>query len=634
MRKGAALVRVDETEWRRERRLIRSLRPNFAVKLTLSLLVSVSFTTVLRAGVTAWVEGNTIWVTVSGTDPSSQQCCIGADIDEDPGFSPVGSVTTRFAPTINAPRPSKAVTDAACSIPCGTSSQTLSFGCNSVGPHTVYGYYADDHTGGYRLAGTATVNVILPPPAFCPQFVLTGGGTNLTHKYADGLPDITYPGVQINDGEMPLKIKTIAAPAGTIVYLRVYDPPDDSPYGAPHTADDNIDGGAGTLNGSTRMTTVTLPASGSVPVVLKTTLFASGDNYEVAASASPTLHDPSTVCDATIACQKQKVSTFKRFYVEANEMYRESHLLQTNVLVGDRLVYVNDRGFRKGDQVRLIHAPSYLRDQLGDVDGFYFEDRVVVNAGRNRNPAIAAQFEIELDAPVTKWFGTDRPAAGVPLGDALVNMSRNGQHSSDPMYRVNTSYIRNAFWYAYADLVPLASNGVGIPLYANMADTTMIFVGAKWFAGRRSPIVPPNTGLAVAAGTRAALANVGQLSLGTTGGPFSYVWRANIDDATAGPRSRFPLLSGHDPDRTSGEVLVHELAHQWNVNAGYPDHECTQNSYDSAAFFCQGNGPQNSGQYDDSHIAFHYLKPTPTTPPSGADSEYITIRTASEPRPQ
>jgi hypothetical protein len=40
----------------------------------------------------------------------------------------------------------------------------------------VYGYYADDHTGGYKLAGTATVNVTVPPPFFCPQFVLIGGG--------------------------------------------------------------------------------------------------------------------------------------------------------------------------------------------------------------------------------------------------------------------------------------------------------------------------------------------------------------------------------------------------------------------------------------------------------------------------
>ena len=48
------------------------------------------------------------------------------------------------------------------------------------------------------------------------------------------------------------------------------------------------------------------------------------------------------------------------------------------------------------------------------------------------------------------------------------------------------------------------------------------------------------------------------------------------------------------------------------------------------SLFCQGNGPQNSGQYDDGHYAFHYIGTTPAT----ADSEYMTIRKASEPRPQ
>lgn len=591
-----------------------------------------------QAGVTAWVDGNTIWVTVSGTDPQSGQCCIGADIDEDPGFPPVASsaTTSRFAPATNAARPSKPVSDAFCSQRCGRTSETMSFGCNSVGPHTVYGYYADDHTGGYRLAGTATVNVTVPPPFFCPQFVLIGGGAmNVTHKYADGFPDVTYPGKQTTDGEMPMKIKTVAAPAGTTIYLRVYDPPDDSPYGTPHVKDDNIDTGAGTVNGMTRMTTVTLPANGSVPVVLKTTLNASGDNYEVAASASPTLHQPSTVCDASIACQKQKVTTFKRFYVEPNDMYRNSQLIRSNILIGQRLVYINDRGYRRGDNVRLIHAPSYLRTEAGDSDGFYFEDFTIADIRRNPIATIPAAFEVELDTGVTRHYRTDLTIGGIQLGDALVNLTRNAQRSADPMFHLNTNYIRNAFYFAYADLVMLPSNGVGVPLYDAMTDTGMIFAGAKWLAAKKSSVVPSNTGLAVAAATRAPLpAPAGggppPLSLGTTGGPYSYVWRENIEEATSGPRNRFPLTSGHDPELTSGEVLVHELAHQWKVNSTYPDNECTHDSYDNPALFCQSNGPQNSGQYDDGHVAFHYIGTSPAT----ADSEYMTIRKASEPRPQ
>ena len=79
----------------------------------------------------------------------------------------------------------------------------------------------------------------------------------------------------------------------------------------------------------------------------------------------------------------------------------------------------------------------------------------------------------------------------------------------------------------------------------------------------------------------------------------------------------------------SGKVLVHELAHQWNVNAGYLDHECTQNSYANAALFCQGNSPNNAGQYGDGIVHFHYVGNSPST----ADSEYMTIRKTVEPKP-
>ena len=213
---------------------------------------------------------------------------------------------------------------------------------------------------------------------------------------------------------------------------------------------------------------------------------------------------------------------------------------------------------------------------------------------------------------------------GIQLGDALVNLSR-GQRGGDSAFRLNTAYVRAAFAEAYTDLIMLPSNGVGVPLYENMPATAMIFAAAKWLAARTSTIVPSNTGLAVAAATRVPLPAPGKnapapLALGTTVGPYSYVWRESIDEATSG--------------LTSGEVLVHELAHQWNVNSGYPERECTHDSYDNAALFCQGNGPENSGQYDDGHVAFHYNKPAPAAPPADADSEYITIRKASEPRPQ
>jgi hypothetical protein len=526
--------------------------------------------------------------------------------------------------------PSEPSANAFCSIPCGKTYESFTFGCNSIGTHTVYGYYSDKHTNGYKIVGSATVTVTAPPPVYCPQFVLIASPPRvLTHKYGDAFNSEYLPG-QTADGEMSMKIKTVAAPAGTTVYLRLTDPPDDSPYGTPHQKDDNVDTGAGSFGSSmSRFSSVSLPANGSVPFTVRTSLQKGGDNYQVEASADPALHTPSYECSGTMICQKTKLTTWKRFYVEPNEMYRESQLIQANILVGERLVYVNDRGFGRNDPVRLIHAPSYLRSELGDSQGFYFEDFTIVNVRRNRNPAIAATFEIELDQPVTRHYRREAPIAGVPMGDALVNLAPH--RMPGPTFQMNDQYMRNAFYFAYVDLVTIPGNGVGMPLYDAMNNTAMIFAGAKWFAARRSTTIPSNTGLAVAAGTREPLpappGGTAPLSLGTTAGVYSYVWRQNIDDGTR--RNSGLLVSGLDPNLVSGEVLVHELAHQWNVNSTYPDNECDKMSYDNPALYCQNNGPRNSGQYADGHLAWHYVGTTPAT----ADSEYMTIRKADEPKP-
>jgi hypothetical protein len=258
--------------------------------------------------------------------------------------------------------------------------------------------------------------------------------------------------------------------------------------------------------------------------------------------------------------------------------------------------------------------------------GFYTEEHVITDVRRNRNNAIPGAFEIELDTPLTKPFVTDIQIGGMQLGDAIANLSRPG---GDPVYHLNEAYVKSAFADAYVDVVTAPTSGVILPLYENMTEQNMVFVSSKWFAARTSPAHPPNNGLAVAGGTRASLAATNALSLGTTAGPYSYVWNENIDTATSGPHSQYPLLSGHNADKTRGEVLVHELAHQWNVNSGYANNECNRNAYSTPTKFCQGNGPQNSGQYDDDFVQFHYVGTTPAT----ADSEYMTMRRADDPRP-
>lgn len=551
-------------------------------------------------------SGNTILVNVSGMDNTKtpqNTTCAGASAD---------------VPRLGG----------SCGIP-GASFATISLTCNSVGSHVVFVNVYDSTTGGQYESRQTTVTVTDPPPSTCPQFDLVVRGTTvLTHKYADAIGwGATYPSGQTTDGEIGLYLRPRAAPAGSVIYLKVIDPAQTAAYG-PQQPDDNVDSSSGTINGA-KTANVTLPQTGIVDLVLRTTLHAAGDNYRVQASADPSLAtDPNFVCSPANGCQTTPVITvWKRLYLETNEMYRNSQLIAWRVLPGDRFVYVNNRGFGRNDRVRLIHAPSFLRTAPGDPVGFYDEDHVVRSVRRNQNQNIPAAFEIELENPagVMGSYKTEAPIAGVQLGDAIVNLGRN-----DPFFHMDEQYVSAAFADAFVEVVKIGTNGVGMPFYDAMTNNAMIFAGAKWFSLRETTAAVSNAGLAVAGGTRAPLPQAPDaLSLGTTTGPYSYVWRQNIDDATSGPRSRYPLTSGHNPQLTSGEVLVHELAHQWNVNPNYVDHECDKNSYTFPTKYCQMNSPENSAQYDDGQVKFHYVG----SAPRDADSEYMTIRKAGEPRP-
>jgi hypothetical protein len=571
------------------------------------LLATASATSALAQGFSASADGNDIVLTIGG-GLKGIPCCRGGGVDEP------------FALQIQ------------CSQPCpANSAVTERFECNSVGTHVVYGAVLDQDTGYQYVYSSTTVEVTTPPAPSCPVFRLVAPDTQvLTHRYGAGInADLTkYPGkLQTTDGELTMRLRTVRALPGTVVHLKVADPPQSSAYGAPNAKDDNIDVGRGIINGA-NTATVTLPEHGAVDFVLQGTLNVSGDNYQVQASADPALaSDPNFVCDAAHFCQKSQVITaWKRFYLELNEMYRDSQLIARAVLPGERFVYVNERGFGRNDQVRLIHAPSYQRNTPGDSVGFYSEDHVIRRVRRNQNPNIPGTFEIELQNGVLGSYKTDNPVAGTPLGDAIVNLS-NG----DPFFHMDEQYVTGAFAEAFVDVVKIGTNGVGIPHYEAMTNNNMIFAAAKWFFLRETILIPPNSGFAVAAATRAPLdpPNQNALSLGTTLGPYSYVWRQSINEATAGPRHQFPLTSGHNPSLMSGEVLVHELAHQWNVNPNYIVGECTQNSYADSTRYCQMNSPENSAQYDDTKVKFHYVGTTPMN----ADSEYMTIRRADEPKP-
>ena len=472
-------------------------RPRFALfRFVVLLLFSVAAFPLFAWDFQISVSGNTIVVSVYGLTGSN--CCAGANVD-DPSFASAG-----------------------CSQPCGNDVKTVNLTSNAVGTHDVWVYAADPTTNGYEYRqGSATVTD--PPAPTCPEYDLFARGTTvLTHRYGDGSSYFTptYPSGQTVDGEIKIILRTRRAPAGTVVNLKVVDPADTAAYGTPHQKDDNLDTAGGTIDGGKTLS-VTLPAAGTVEKTLKTTLFASGDNFAVQGSTDPNLiSDPNYPCSTTPGCHATPaITAWKRMYVEQATMYRSSQLLADRVLIGNSIVYVNSNsGLRRGDRVRLIHAPSYLRNEPQDVDGYYIEDRTITAIGSNSNPSQPGAYAVTLDAPLTRPYFTDITVSGIKLGDAIVNIN-----AADPMYHFNDQYVVNAFAEAFVEVVKSPTSFVSLPLYSGMTDSAMIFVGAKWFVAREGTTVPSNFGLAVAAATRAPLANANQLSLGTTGGPYSYV---------------------------------------------------------------------------------------------------------------
>ena len=415
------------------------------------------------------------------------------------------------------------------------------------------------------------------------------------------------------------------------VSLRVIDPPDRASYvpAAERHADDNLDpqdhpsGGGSNLNIRLNSTSVASDANGRFSVSLTPTTQYGGDNYIVEGSI-----DAAFPCaaSATDTCSKTGIlESWKRMYIEMDQMYRASRILTANAAQGASTVFINDKnGYHNGDNVVLIHASSFTRTAPSDGLGFYSESHRIVSIANNHT-STPGNYIVTLDGPLTHDYFTDFAAQGLQLGDALANITHFGS-GADPFFRFDDRYVKGAYADAFVDAMRISTSGTGVPFYDALNPTQMSLVAGKWFAAKTTNNIPSNHGIAIAASTRASVAP-GTISLGTTVGVYSYVWRDTIDTVTSGPVSKYPLTHGHDPVKMSGEVLVHELAHQWSVNPSYPNGECTQNMYANAKY-CQMNSPNNTGQFDDDIVQFHYVG----TAPSTADSEYMTMRLQQEPK--
>lgn len=167
---------------------------------------------------------------------------------------------------------------------------------------------------------------------------------------------------QTEDGKILLRVVLAASCANQIVYLKVIDPDDLSPYESDDWGNDNLDlnATAGAFGG---VPNIELVAQGGlfnhqqvalVEVELQITAQYSGDNYQVWASLDPGFPEAETIKSPTYVA-------WKRLYVELDLMYRYGATLvkQHNSDADsdpDWLEVDNVDDFSPGQQITLFRA--------------------------------------------------------------------------------------------------------------------------------------------------------------------------------------------------------------------------------------------------------------------------------------
>jgi len=114
----------------------------------------------------------------------------------------------------------------------------------------------------------------------------------------------------------------------------------------------------------------------------------------------------------------------------------------------------------------------------------------------------------------------------------------------------------------------------------------------------------------------------------------SYSFRQEIDDDV----TEQPVLRNLDPEIVAYENTAHELTHQWRVNTspvppgGEGLGHCNENSFDNPRMLCHMHVDWDDARHNiergDGVMTLHYVKRGTVV-----DSEYLTVRRASEPMP-
>lgn len=574
-------------------------------------------------------SGNAIVVSVTGmNNQGTTQTCAGASVD----FDLPGAFCGQEGPA----------------------NLTLSpLTCNRVGTHTVFVKVLDSTTGGKYEVRQGTVDVA-PPPVSCPLFsvfALTRTNTVLTHKF--GSED--WPLGQNHDAQTEILFQPIRIDFGTTIYARVLDPEDPSTYrSSVAKPGDNLDSAAGTLSDSPyplgAKSISFQVGTGVQKLYLNTTRYAAGDNYIVQVSADARLmSDPAFSCDPATDCrQTAPITAWKRVYLEKHDMFRSGVLIDEAAASGANVISIQipERASWKqvridrGDTIRLMHAPRLDGLDFYGSD-FHSEDAVVTAVDRVRGRR--ERRLITLAQPIRYSYDLDRTYT-----NALHDGVADGVGSlAGGVFERNDSYLRAGFDSAYVEFWPLEGKVREIPFVPIVRGPRSL--ANKWFENTTVSLFnlarPGNPNVKhVLTGTGVDLTNSNDITLeewGSTGvetaasnpgANYSWTWVAAIERSVR-QRNNDPKFDvyGADPRIINGENLVHELTHAFSVNSfvyyggdfGHCDNamktklalNCTMRSSQSPAFVRKERA--------DGIVGFHWN--------GDFDSEYMTIRTATEP---
>ncbi len=577
------------------------------------------------------VNGNDIVVNVTGMDnTTSRQTCAGAGVDLPGG-------------------------GAHCGIP-GLSSDTITVGCNRLGPHTVFVEVFDSTTNGQYETRLASADVTTPPSAGCPEYTFSASTFKaLTHKYGAE----NYPTGQERDSQVLLYFKPIRVDPAVTFYGRVFDAKEGSTYRTSTNPNgDNIDTAAGKLAFSpsdTGSRDINFQA-GTAPVktmYLNTTGFAAGDNYTVAVTADPNLvSDPNFVCNTSPGCQQAgPITAWKRVYLEKKQMFRNGVFVAGSAVAGTNQVLVQIPAglrwrnvvLRAGDSVRLLHAQRF--DGLDFFPDYHWEDAMITAVDRVagfRNRRL-----LTLATPLSYSYTEDTSYA-TALDDGVSDGAGNLAAGT---YGRNEAYLGNTFAQAYVEFFSVPQSVREIPYLPVVRREA--HVANKWFENTTINLLtrarPGNSNVKhILAGsgspenstsTQPSTSDFGSTGIAMSVPPppgvdvipqpnFSWTWVGGIERAVMQSGNAVRNL---DPWIFNGENLVHEVAHGFNVNsvfyfAGDFGH-CSRTMAGNPSLNCRMRSSQDplyvAAQNADGIVGFHYS--------SDSDSEYMTIRTAMEP---